>query len=71
MVNPVSLMLSINSSKLLSAGTRLSARRDCRSGIPLDWIPVGLMDDWKPAGTSGIHARIISLLRWLALAMEH
>jgi len=96
MVNPVSLMLSTTSSKLLSSGMHLSGHRDCRSGIALDWIPVGLMNDWKPpgksstssrndemdgkfrsqviepltgtllcvcAGTSGIYARIISLLR--------
>jgi hypothetical protein len=52
MVNPVSLTLSMTSSKLLSSGMHLSGRRDCRSGIPLDWIPVGLMDDWKPPGKS-------------------
>jgi len=42
----------MTSSKLLS-----SARRDCRSGIPLDWIPVGLMDDWKPPGKSSTSSR--------------
>jgi hypothetical protein len=31
--------------------------RDCRSGIPLDWIPVGLMDDWKPPGKSSASSR--------------
>jgi hypothetical protein len=57
MVNPVLLMLSMTSSKLLSSGMHLSGRRDCRSGIPLDWIPVGLMDDWKPSGKARTSSR--------------
>jgi hypothetical protein len=52
MVNHVPLMSSMSSSKLLSSGIHLSWHREFRSGVLSDWIPVRLLDDWKPTGGS-------------------
>jgi len=55
MVNLVgSLKSSMTSSKLLSLGMHPSRRRECRLCILSDWSAFGLLDDWKPTGSSCI-----------------